>query len=236
MDYNARLGLTWATALLRVTDGGIEVRQTRATLAVGAALPIAPRYRAGLELALATSGYQSKQAGAPTVDLGTVRTGSVTLGLDGPVAQGLRWRAGVGLLLYRPTEDRGIFLRGGTTRFLAGAGIDYQRPIMARWDMIASLRYDCHRFTPRSAARGLARARVSARRSQHRISGGGTGEPQSALALVGLGWGPALLSCADIAATQPQQCYEWRRIVGTTIQSFTGPNRGFRSGSGLRTR
>jgi hypothetical protein len=149
VDYNARLGLTWATALLRDdVIGGIEVRQKLApTLVLGAALPIAPRYRAGLELALATAGYQSKQDGVPTVDLGTVRTGTVTLGLDGPVAQGLRWRAGVGLLLYWPTEDSGIFLRGGTTRFLTGAGIDYQRPIMAQWDMIASLRYDFHRFT-----------------------------------------------------------------------------------------
>ena len=161
VDYNARLGLTWATALLRDdVIGGIEVRQKLApTLVLGAALPIAPRYRAGLELALATSGYQSKQAGAPTVDLGTVRTGSVTLALDGPVSQGLRWRAGVGLLLYWPTEDRGIFLRGGTSRFLAGAGIDYRRPILAQWDMIASLRYDFHRFTPEELrARGFSQS------------------------------------------------------------------------------
>ena len=149
VDYNARLGVTWATALLHddvITE--IEIRQKLApTLVLGAALPIAPLYRAGLELALATSGYQSKETGATTVDLGTVRTSSITLGLDGPISRGLGWRAGAGLLRYWPTEQQGIFLRGGTTRFLAGAGIDYRHPILAQWDIMASLRYDFHRFT-----------------------------------------------------------------------------------------
>ena len=161
VDYNARLGVTWATTLLRDdVVNEIEVRQKLApTLVLGAAMPIAPLYRAGLELALTTSGYQSKEAGGATVDLGTVRTSSITLGLDGPIAQGLRWRAGAGLLRYWPTEERGIFLRGGTTRFLAGAGIDYQRPILAQWDLMASLRYDVHRFTTEEIdARGFSQS------------------------------------------------------------------------------
>ncbi len=161
VDYNARVGVTWATILLRDdVINEIEVRQKLApTLVLGAALPIAPLYRAGLELALATSGYRSEEAGGPTVDLGTVRTTSVTLGLDGPIVRGVRWRAGAGLLRYWPTEDRGIFLRGGTTRFLAGVGVDYQRPIMAQWDLIASLRYDFHRFTTEEIeARGFSQS------------------------------------------------------------------------------
>jgi hypothetical protein len=149
VDYSARLGVTWATALVRDDIiNEIEVRQKLApTLVLGVGLPIAPLYRAGLELALATSGYQSEEEGGTTVDLGTLRTGTITLGLDGPVSHGLRWRAGVGLLRYLPAEDQGIFLRGGTTRFLAGVGMDYRRPIMAKWDLMASLRYDFHRFT-----------------------------------------------------------------------------------------
>ena len=149
VDYNARIGVTWATALLRdAVINEIEVRQKLApTLVLGAALPIAPLYRAGLELALATSGYQSKETGGTIVDLGTVHTGSITLGLDGPIFPGLRWRAGAGLLRYWPTDEQGIFLRGGTTRFLAGAGIDYRHPVLPQWDVMASLRYDFHRFT-----------------------------------------------------------------------------------------
>jgi hypothetical protein len=148
VDYNARLGVTWATALLRdAVINEIEVRQKLApTLVLGAALPIAPLYRAGLEATLTTSGYRSDESGTET-DLGTLRTGAITLGLDGPVASTVRWRAGVGLLRYWPTQDRGIFLTGGTTRFLVGAGVDYRRSIMTKWDLMASLRYDFHRFT-----------------------------------------------------------------------------------------
>lgn len=160
VDYNARLGVTWASALLRDDALNVEVRQKLApTLVLGAALPIAPLYRAGLELALTTSGYQSEETGATTVDLGTVRTSSITLGLDGPISQRLRWRAGAGLLRYWPAEDRGIFLRGGTTRFLAGAGIDYRHPILTQWDLMASVRYDFHRFTTEELnARGFTQS------------------------------------------------------------------------------
>jgi preprotein translocase subunit Sec61beta len=148
VDLTARAGLTWATPLLRddIIEE-VEVRQKLApTLVLGASLPIAPRYDAGLELTLASSGYRASEA-ETTTDLGTIRTGSVTLGLHGPVATGLKWRAGAGLVGYFPKEEIGIFQSGGTTRFLAGAGIDYRRPMSSSWQLIASLRYDFHRFT-----------------------------------------------------------------------------------------
>jgi hypothetical protein len=158
MDYNARLGVTWATALMRddiITE--IEVRQKLApTLVLGASLPIAPLYRAGLEMTLTSSGYHASEAGAST-DLGTIQTGSLTLGLNGPVSGRLSWRAGVGLLGYWPKEDEGIFLQGGTTRFLAGIGLDYRAPVSSKWEMIGSLRYDFHRFTTEELeARGFS--------------------------------------------------------------------------------
>ena len=175
-DYYARLGLTFATKL--VTDEVIEEVETRQSLAptlvLGASLPIAPTYSAGLEAALSTSGYHSTETGQDT-DLGTLRTGSVLLGLEGPIRRRFAWRAGAGLIRYWPAEDSGIFLQGGTTRFLAGAGIDYRPPLMKSWDLMVSLRYDFHRFTTReletrrftgnqgvqriSASVGLARAR-----------------------------------------------------------------------------
>ncbi|MGH7510191.1 MAG: hypothetical protein ACREMZ_12085 [Gemmatimonadales bacterium] len=148
MDYYVRLGVTAATNLMRdhVVEE-IEVRQGLApTLALGAAFPIAPLYRAGLEATLTTSGHRSTQGGTET-DLGTIRTGSMILGLDGPIGLNFRWRAGAGLISYWPSEERGIFLRGGTTRFLAGAGLDYRRPAMESWELMVSLRYDVHRFT-----------------------------------------------------------------------------------------
>jgi hypothetical protein len=175
-DYYARLGLTFATKL--ITDNiiqDIDTRQSLApTLAFGAALPIAPLYTAGLEATLTTSGYHSSEADQDT-DLGTLRTGSLLLGLQGPVWRRIFWRAGAGLIRYWPSEDTGIFLQGGSTRFLAGAGIDYRPRLMTNWDLMVSLRYDFHRFSTDeldarsftgsqgvqrvSASIGLARAR-----------------------------------------------------------------------------
>ncbi len=148
VDLTARAGVTWATALLRdEIIEEVEVQQKLApTLVLGASLPIAPRYDAGLELTLTSSGYRANEGGS-TRDLGTIRTGSATVGLHGPGAGSLRWRAGVGLLGYFPKEESGLFQRGGTTRFLAGGGLDYRRPMSSSWQLIASLRYDWHRFT-----------------------------------------------------------------------------------------
>lgn len=157
-DYYARLGATYTTNLLRdAIVQEIHVRQSVApTLALGASLPITPVYRAGLEATLASSGYHSSE-GVTQTDLGTLRTGSVLLNLEGPVWRGTSWRAGVGLIRYFPAQDSGIFLRGGTTRFLAGAGLDYRPPLSKRWEFMVSLRYDFHRFTTDElAARGFS--------------------------------------------------------------------------------
>jgi hypothetical protein len=147
-DLTARAGVTWATPLLRdAIIEEVQVRQKLApTLILGASLPIAPRYDAGLELTLTSSGYRASEGGT-TTDLGTIRTGSVTLGLHGPVGGRVRWRAGTGLLAYFPKDKTGMFQRGGATRFLAGAGLDYRYPMSPSWQLIASLRYDWHRFT-----------------------------------------------------------------------------------------
>jgi len=147
-DYYARLGAIGASNLLRdVIVSEITVRQSIAPmLAVGGSLPVGPGYRAGLEATFSSGGYHSNDGGVET-DLGTIRTGSLMLGLDGPIVSSVRWRVGVGGLLYWPSDETGIFLQGGTTRFLAGAGADYRRPALSKWDVMASLRFDYHRFT-----------------------------------------------------------------------------------------
>jgi hypothetical protein len=148
-EYFARLGAVGATNLLRdVIVGEITVRQSIAPmLAVGGSLPIGPRgYRVGLEGTIASGKFHSSESGVET-DLGTLRTGSLMLQLEGPLLSAFRWRAGVGGLDYWPKEKEGIFLQGGKARFLAGAGVDYRRPIAATWDLMTSVRYDFHRFT-----------------------------------------------------------------------------------------
>jgi hypothetical protein len=175
-DYYARLGVTFATKLLRdAIVQEFEVQQSLApTLVLGASLPFAPTYRAGVEATLTSAGYPLTELGTES-DLGTLRSGSALLDLEGPLSGPLNWRAGVGVISYFPSEDSGIFLQGGSTRFLAGAGLDYRRRVMTSWDLMVSLRYDVHRFTTEelssrgftgsqgvqrvSASIGLARAR-----------------------------------------------------------------------------
>ena len=147
-DFYARAGAQWAGTLVRdvlVTE--VTVQQSIAPMvALGASMPISPGYRAGLEGTLSSGGYSAEQDGVET-DLGTLRTASVLLGLDGPIWKTVRWRVGLGGIFYWPSEDRGIFLQGGPIRFLAGAGADWRNPVMRSWDLMVSARYDFHRFT-----------------------------------------------------------------------------------------
>lgn len=147
-DYYARLGAVQAGTLVRdVLGSEITVRQSIAPMAaIGASMPISPGYRAGVEATVASGGFEAEQDGAET-DLGTIRTGSVLLGLDGPIWRAVRWRVGMGGLLYRPSEESGIFLQGGPVRFLAGVGADWRGPVLPSWDLMVSTRYDFHRFT-----------------------------------------------------------------------------------------
>jgi len=147
-DYYARIGAIGASNLLRdVIVSEITVRQSIAPMvALGGSLPIGPGYRAGLEATFSSGGFHSEEGGVET-DLGSLRTASLLLGLEGPIVAQVRWRAGLGAVRYWPSEETGIFQQGGTTRWLAGAGADYRRPALAQWDLMASVRYDYHRFT-----------------------------------------------------------------------------------------
>jgi hypothetical protein len=147
-DYYVRAGAVWASTLVRdVLATEITVRQSIAPMvSIGGSMPISPGYRAGIEAALASGGFDAEQDGSET-DLGTIRTASVLAALDGPIWQSFRWRVGLGGIFYWPSEDRGIFLQGGPIRFLAGAGADWRRPVMPSWDLMVSARYDYHRFT-----------------------------------------------------------------------------------------
>lgn len=168
-DYYARAGAVWASTLVRdVLATEVTVQQSIAPMvAVGASMPVSPGYRAGLEAAFSSGGFSAEQDGAET-DLGTLRTASILLGLEGPIWREVRWRVGLGGLFYWPSDDRGIFLQGGPVRFLAGAGADWRRPVLQSWDLLISGRYDLHRFTTDeleqrgfSQAQGVSRVSLS---------------------------------------------------------------------------
>lgn len=168
-DYYARAGAMWSSTLVRdvlVTEVTVE-QSIVPMVAIGAGLPLSPGYRAGIEATLTSGGYAAEQDGAET-DLGTLRTASVLLGLDGPIWRAVRWRVGIGGLFYWPSDDRGIFLQGGPVRLLAGAGADWRSPILPSWDLMLSARYDLHRFTTDelerrgfSNAQGVSRVSLS---------------------------------------------------------------------------
>jgi len=147
-DYYARVGVIGASKLMHdVIVNEISVRQSLAPLiALGASVPIGTGYRAGAEATFTSGSFHQEENGSES-DLGTLRTGTLMLGLEGPIAGTLRWRVGAGAILYWPSEDSGIFLQGGPTKFLAGLGLDYRYPVMSKWDLMASARYDYHRFT-----------------------------------------------------------------------------------------
>jgi len=167
-EYYLRVGAVGTSTLVRdVIVDEITVRQSIAPMiALGASLPISTRgYRAGLEATLSSGKFHSSEGGAST-DLGTLRTATLMLGFDGPVVSDLRWRIGLGGIQYWPADKQGIFLSGGTARFLAGAGLDYRRPVVSKWDLMTSLRYDFHRFTTgeldlRGFSQGQGVSRVS---------------------------------------------------------------------------
>ncbi len=148
-EYYARLGAVGASNLLRdVIISEITVRQSIAPmLALGGSIPIGPMgYRAGVEGTFASGKYHSSENGART-DLGTLRTGTLLVGVQGPITRQVRWRAGLGAIHYWSSDKQGIFLSGGTTRFLVGAGLDYRRALLRAWDLMGSVGYDFHRFT-----------------------------------------------------------------------------------------
>lgn len=148
-EYYARVGAVGASDLLRdVIVAEVTVRQSIAPMiALGGSLPIGDRgFRANLEGIFASGTFHSTENGSST-SLGTLRTATLMLGLEGPISRNLRWRIGLGAIHYSPSDQKGIFLSGGTTRFLAGAGADYRWPVFTKWDLMTSLRYDFHRFT-----------------------------------------------------------------------------------------
>ena len=168
IGYHARAGVIRSSTLVSdvirediVTKAGISP-----LLVLGATLPLAPRYGIGLEAAYAPGSLSASYDDGRSTDLGGLGSASAMIELDGPISGPLRWRGGLGLLRYLPSEDEGIFARGGVTRYLVGAGADYRRPALRAWDLMVSARYDYHRFTTDALrARGFGGAQ-----GVHRVS------------------------------------------------------------------
>ena len=168
IGYHARAGVIRSSTLVRdrIVEDVVTSQGISPVIVLGATLPLAPRYGIGLEAAYAPGSLSAAYDDGRTTDLGGLGSASAMIELDGPLGGGVRWRGGVGLLRYMPSEEEGIFARGGVTRYLVGAGADFRRPALRAWDLMVSARYDYHRFaTDELRARGFGGAQ-----GVHRVS------------------------------------------------------------------
>lgn len=146
--FYARAGATGSSVLVHdVIGGDVDTRPAIApTIFLGAGKRIAPKYGLGLEASFSAGGLHTDY-GTTRTDLGTLRSGTLLGLLDGPIAGPLRWRGGFGAVHYFASDRAGILAGGGTTRLLAGGGIDLRQPVFTGWDLMVSGRYDFNRFS-----------------------------------------------------------------------------------------
>ena len=156
----ARLGATWSSSLVKdqIVASPITVKPGIApTLSLGASMPWGRKYRLGLDALITTGSVDAAEPGI-TTDLGSLRTAAIMLTAEGPaMVKSVRWRVGVGLLKYLPSEKQGLFRDGGPSRVVGGVGAEYVRPWKPGWEWVAGLRYAYHQFTTAALkARGFS--------------------------------------------------------------------------------
>jgi hypothetical protein len=146
--YGLSLGGVWSTPI--VTDhifNDIDLQPALApAVTLNASWPVSPKARLGAEASFATGHLNSKESGQ-SVDIGTLRTLTVTGGVEAPLVGKLWGRLGGGFIKYLPAEDEGVFQQGGPLRWVLGLGVDYRWQWKPRWQWVAGVRYDFHRFT-----------------------------------------------------------------------------------------
>ena len=150
LDYYGRIGATGSSPLVRdVLFEPFETSQGIApTLVAGVSIPVGTENRLGLEGSLVSGSLRaSPENGGADVDLGRLTTLSAMANAEGTVSGPFRWRIGIGLIKYMPSEKAGLFAQGGPLRYFVGGGLDFRRPTFGSWDLMISARYDFHRFT-----------------------------------------------------------------------------------------
>jgi opacity protein-like surface antigen len=149
--FGLAAGVTGGTALVndRIFQDIHLTQQLAPTVTLSGSLPVSPRERAGLEIALAFFGSHVVESGFPTISGPSYRTLSVSGGVDGPLFGPLRYRAGAGVLKYLVSRE-GIFLDGGPTLVTLTGGLDLPLRRFGPWQLVTRLRYDYQRFNTRS--------------------------------------------------------------------------------------
>jgi hypothetical protein len=157
--YSAAFALTGGTKLAqdRIFQDIRITQQLAPTVTLGASLPVSPRERAGLELALGVGKTRVKESGFPTVDGPSYKTLGFTAGVDGPLLGPFRYRFGAGLVKYLADKE-GIFRQGAPLLLVLTLGSDYHVFTSGKVGVVGRLRYDYQRFsTDELRSTGFAR-------------------------------------------------------------------------------
>jgi len=146
--YALSLGGIWSTPI--VTDhifNGIDLQPALApVVTLNGSWPVSKKARLGAEASFASGKLDTKESGQ-SVDIGTLRSLTVTGGVEAPLTGKLWGRLGGGFIKYLPSEEEGVFQNGGPLRWVLGLGVDYRWQWKPRWQWVAGFRYDFHRFT-----------------------------------------------------------------------------------------
>ena len=156
-------GVTGGTALVHDELGGpISLGAGRpVTIALAITHPIGAKYRLLIEGRVGRANVNVDDSGVQS-DLESLTTVGAMLLVDGPFAGAFRWEIGAGVLSYRPADQRGVFLQGGPSPWLLGAGLSWSRPTGGSGlRLLANARYDFHQFQTRQLeSRGYSQYRT----------------------------------------------------------------------------
>ncbi len=147
-EVSVALGVTgWTPLVHDYVVQSIDAKPSPGpTIALGIGHSIAPRYTAGVTVSYSSSALRGNY-GTTSSDLGHVRTFTAMGTVGGHVSGALHWQAGAGFLHYFHDSQAGFLAGSGTTRLLMGGGLNFRRPMLAHWDLLATANYDFHRFS-----------------------------------------------------------------------------------------
>jgi len=111
--YALSLGGIWSTPI--VTDhifNDIDLQPALApVVTLNGSWPVSKKARLGAEASFASGKLDTKESGQ-SVDIGTLRSLTVTGGVEAPLTGKLWGRLGGGFIKYLPSEEEGVFQNG----------------------------------------------------------------------------------------------------------------------------
>jgi hypothetical protein len=116
------------------------------TFTLGISTPVSAKERGSVEVSLGLGKTEIKETGQPIADGPDFRILGLTLGVDGPIVNPVRYRIGAGFLKYLPDKED-LFRQGGPLLLTLALGADATIYRTASIGLVAQVRYDYQRFS-----------------------------------------------------------------------------------------